>query len=520
VGWRQFDNVTSNFRQGGYGWSTDGGQTWHVGTHTPGTFRSDPVLDTTAAGMFHYNSLQQTFYDDEFYSTNGGASYTMLGPATGGDKQWITIDKTPGSAGAGNVYQFWSTAGNNYSGRQFSRSTDGGTTWMNPINVPGQPIWGTPCVAADGTLYMAGTATNAFGIRFVKSTNAKTASTTPTFGAYVNVNMLGDITSGLSINPGGLGGQVWCVCDTGFGPTKGNVYVLASIQQTSNNELHVICNRSTDGGTTWGTPVKVNDDANGLGNFHYFGTISVAPNGRLDAIWLDTRLDAGHKMSALYWSQSIDAGTTWSPSTQISGTFDPTIGYPNQNKMGDYMGMVSSNKDAAVIFPGTFNAEEDVYFVRIPALPIRVAGNVAFGNWIPGPNAKQVTYTVKNTVGTVLQSGTTTLGATGQFSFDLNPDIVHQVLKVTIKGSHWLANAAWNANIGLAGANFGTATLTNGDINNDNTVNLLDFSALSSAYGSSTGGTGWNAEADLNGDGTVNLLDFSILSSNYGLSGA
>ncbi|HLK15085.1 MAG TPA: hypothetical protein VKT78_09790, partial [Fimbriimonadaceae bacterium] len=43
-------------------------------------------------------------------------------------------------------------------------------------------------------------------------------------------------------------------------------------------------------------------------------------------------------------------------------------GYPNQNKMGDYIGMVSDNTGADVAFTATFNLEEDVYFARIPAV--------------------------------------------------------------------------------------------------------------------------------------------------------
>ena len=30
IGWRQFDTVTSNFRQAGYGYSLDGGITWDI----------------------------------------------------------------------------------------------------------------------------------------------------------------------------------------------------------------------------------------------------------------------------------------------------------------------------------------------------------------------------------------------------------------------------------------------------------------------------------------------------------
>ena len=31
VGWRQFDSIASNFREGGWSWSADGGQQWARG---------------------------------------------------------------------------------------------------------------------------------------------------------------------------------------------------------------------------------------------------------------------------------------------------------------------------------------------------------------------------------------------------------------------------------------------------------------------------------------------------------
>ena len=45
IGWRQFNSVTSNFRQGGYGYTTNGGTTWTFpGVLENNVFRSDPVL--------------------------------------------------------------------------------------------------------------------------------------------------------------------------------------------------------------------------------------------------------------------------------------------------------------------------------------------------------------------------------------------------------------------------------------------------------------------------------------------
>ena len=141
IGWRQFNSVASNFRQAGWGYTTNGGVRWTFpGVLENNVFRSDPVLASDNTGRFFYLSLLQNFFDDMWRSLDSGQSWTKLAPATGGDKQWFTIDNT-NSIGHGFQYQWWSTAGNNYNGRQFTRSTDGGFTWLNPVNIPNSPIW-------------------------------------------------------------------------------------------------------------------------------------------------------------------------------------------------------------------------------------------------------------------------------------------------------------------------------------------------------------------------------------------
>ena len=58
IGWRQFDSVESDFRQAGYAYSHDAGQTWTFpGSLTPGVFGSDPVLDVDSNGVFYYVSI-------------------------------------------------------------------------------------------------------------------------------------------------------------------------------------------------------------------------------------------------------------------------------------------------------------------------------------------------------------------------------------------------------------------------------------------------------------------------------
>ncbi len=65
-------------------------------------------------------------------------------------------------------------------------------------------------------------------------------------------------------------------------------------------------------------------------------------------------------------------GVTWSPNVAVSNSFNPFEGYPNQNKIGDYITMVSDNTGANVAYSATFNFnpsrgqhEEDVYYVRV-----------------------------------------------------------------------------------------------------------------------------------------------------------
>ncbi|MHA2100629.1 MAG: sialidase family protein, partial [Candidatus Kariarchaeaceae archaeon] len=90
IGWRQFNTITSNFRQAGYGFTTNGGQTWTFpGVIEPGVFRSDPVLDSDADGNIYYNSLTNdpVFMCDVFRSDDGGSTWDGGTFAQGGDKQ-------------------------------------------------------------------------------------------------------------------------------------------------------------------------------------------------------------------------------------------------------------------------------------------------------------------------------------------------------------------------------------------------------------------------------------------------
>ena len=424
IGWRQFNSVQSDFRQGGWGFTTDAGITWTFpGILENNVFRSDPVLDSDDTGNFSYLSLRETFYDDIWRSINGGSSWTRLtfGNVSGGDKQWFTIDRTNGT-GHGFQYQIWSTSGNNWGGRQFSRSTDDGATWMNPIFLPSSPVWGTLDVDTNGNLFIGGAANFTSPFWCLRSSNAQNPAVTPTFDRVTQVSLGGSLDFGDTINPGGLAGQVFLAVDRSGGPTNNNVYMVASVQPTGfGTGTDVMFVRSTDGGLTFSAPHRINDDPINHNKWHWFGTLAVAPNGRIDSVWLDSRNAANNTDSQLFYSFSTDGGVTWAPNVAVSAPFTPFEGWPVQNKIGDYITIVSDNTGGDVAYPATYNFnpssgqhEQDVYFVRVSPTggPTPTPTATATATATPTPTATATATATATPARTPTATATTTPSAT------------------------------------------------------------------------------------------------------------
>lgn len=365
AGWRQFDTITDSFRQAGYAYSRDGGKSWTFpGVLQPGQFRSDPVLAADLAGTFYYYSLSTTTTAEMFISNDKGA--TWVGPlgAQGGDKNWLAVDAT-GGVGDGHVYPIWNSQFTCCAaGTDYGRSIDGGFNYQGPYATPQKPKWGTIAVGPDGEVYMVGTALDQSSHVLLRSNSARDPGVPPTFELARTVNLGGTTEVQSGPNPGGLLGQVWVAVDHSTGPTRGNVYVLGSVNPAGADPLDVNIIRSTDGGQTWSAPVRVNDEPTGSA-YQWFGSLSVAPDGRLDVIWNDTRNDPAGVISELYYAYSTDAGATWSQGLPVSPAFDPTVGYPQQNKIGDYYQIVSDADGGAVIYSATFTGQQNVYFLRV-----------------------------------------------------------------------------------------------------------------------------------------------------------
>lgn len=344
IGWRQFDTINSNFRQAGYGFTQDGGVTWTFpGVIEPGIFRSDPVLDADAFGNFYYNSL----------TVSGGAFSCQV------------FKSSDGGASAGNIYAYWTQSFSVCAPGFFTRSVNRGESFENCAIIPEESLrWGTLAIGPEGELYVGGISTNGFTV--AKSLTAREASAAVTWSLVTPVNLGGSAgLIGGGPNPGGLLGQVWIAVDQSTSALRGNVYLLCSVQRAAvGDPRDVMFAASTDGGATWSAPVRINDDSTNSA-WQWFGTMSVAPNGRIDVVWLDTRDDLGGFNSALYYAHSFDGGVTWSKNERLSEAFDPHLGWPRQNKIGDYFHMVSENEHAHLAWAATFNGEQDVYYSRI-----------------------------------------------------------------------------------------------------------------------------------------------------------
>jgi hypothetical protein len=365
IGWRQFDSISSNFRQAGWSYTTNGGASWTASVIEPGVFRTDPVLEFDGAGRLYYQSLDGNFLNQVFASTDAGTSWGPGVQAYGGDKNWMTVDKSGGS-GDGFVYGTWQRFFACCDPFTFTRSVDGGLFFQSPVQMPFFPSFGTLDVGPDGTVYSFGIDCS-FGQDFDtfvlgKSIDAQNAGQTPSFTG-VMVPMGGSMGIGTDPNPDGLLGQANVAVD----PSNGDVYLVCSVNPPGADRADVHLVRSTNGGASFGAPIRINDDAPGASRWQWFAALDIAPSGRIDVIWNDTRNSGQANMSQLFYAWSIDHGATWHGNEPVSPMFNSHLGWPNQNKLGDYNEIESDDDGANVAWAATFNGEQDVYFLRLPA---------------------------------------------------------------------------------------------------------------------------------------------------------
>ncbi|MCA1683001.1 MAG: glycoside hydrolase [Actinobacteria bacterium] len=201
------------------------------------------------------------------------------------------------------------------------RSDDGGATWSTPVEAqaPGEAVReiAPPVVGPDGAVYVAwrnrdDPANAPHPIVVAKSTDG---------GATWARTPIGNVgPAPLSApSPAGSSGYPRMAVDD----KSGALYVVYS--GFNFGDLDVILQRSNDGGATWSAPVRVNDDPRGNGVRQLTPQVFVAPNGRVDVEWMDTRATYPSPIvpkpagsGDVYYASSTDGGATFSANRRIS----------------------------------------------------------------------------------------------------------------------------------------------------------------------------------------------------------
>jgi len=346
VGWNdrtiEFGQTLRGIKSGvGYGFSTDGGATFtdagEVGTSHWG---ADPSVAVDRSGNFYFGRIDlqpgSATLDRiaVFKSTDGGATFPNAATASdnaespGNDGPMIAVDTTA-SPFSGNVYAIWGFQG---LFPRFSRSTDGGASFSPPIQLS---THGMPAVGPNGEVYVVGLDTG--DVLVTKSTDGGLSFGPPV--PVASVTPIGHFDSATEKYCGNvLNGSLRAssspriAVDKSGGPNNGTVYVVFSGHGAGADEADVYLTRSTDGGATWSTPSRLNDDA--TANDQWLPFVALAPNGSVAVSWYDRRLDDQNLLIDLFMRISTDGGASFGPNLKITEVsfpppgIDRTLGFP------------------------------------------------------------------------------------------------------------------------------------------------------------------------------------------------
>jgi hypothetical protein len=140
----------------------------------------------------------------------------------------------------------------------------------------------------------------------------------------------------------------------------------------------ILFTKSTDGGLTWSTPIRINQTpatANPLNGQAFLPSIAVSADGTIAVVSYDFRFntaDPDTLPTAAFLAHSHDGGTAWAD-TQFSAPFDRETAPISDGGsfIGDYVGLVADGRDLLSAFPITnanLTNRTDVVAVRMEPL--------------------------------------------------------------------------------------------------------------------------------------------------------
>jgi len=271
------------------------------------------------------------------------------------DRESGWADNNPASPFFGRLYISWNDFNQPNANIFVISSTDGGSTWSSPVMVSTQATFVrdvqiTGDLAGGGAIYVAGMDEGGGGfphndtnLIFKSTDGGSTWSNTYTGTPFPGpgVTAVGYFAQMFSANGGYWRHEGWGE------PAAINNFVHLVYDQhgTGSDPADVYYIRSTDGGVTFGAPLKLNTDATTRPNWQ--PNLSVSPSGTLLATWYDARDSAdtdcqyGNPASPcykMYSRKSNDNGASWLPDDTLSDVISPLPAQPDPGIQPTYAG--------------------------------------------------------------------------------------------------------------------------------------------------------------------------------------
>ncbi|MBN3035822.1 MAG: choice-of-anchor D domain-containing protein [Bacteroidales bacterium] len=342
-------------------YSGNGGVTWGGSVQGAGGSNSgDPTTAINLEGRQFVGYIHDNYGQGVSYSDNG-VNWTpvLVASPPGGwssllDKNHLWIDNSTTSPYEGNLYDAWTPfGGTNDSEIEIKRSTDAGLTWSSAINVSSAVNAGSHNqgvniqTGPNGEVYVAWAIYDSWpsdetAIGFAKSVNGG-ASYAPALRIISNIRGIrnSEVAKNHRVNS-----FPSMAADISNSPYRGNLYVVwtnvgtPGVNTGTNRSVYMI--RSSNGGTTWSSPVRVNQGPFVSGKEAYFPWITCDPEtGTLSVIFYDDR-NTSSSSCEVFVANSFDGGDTWEDFivSDVSFTPSPIPGLAS-SYMGDYLGIAA-----------------------------------------------------------------------------------------------------------------------------------------------------------------------------------
>ena len=342
--------------------SEDAGVSWAGEIEGAGNVNEgDPAVAVGMNGWWYVGKINQNYGQSVAWSIDQGVTWhdviVSSVPDPGQDvldKNHLWIDNSPASPFPGRLYDAWMnyvSSSSNLHQIELSRSDNNGLTWTAPLEISSAVNAGTFCQGANlqtgpgGEVYCTFIIYDAWpgdesAIGFAKSLNG---------GSVFNpatriINNIKGIRTSLTSKNMRVNSFPSMTVDISNGSHKGNIYIVWANHGVpginTGSDIDVYLLRSTDQGSTWSAPIRVNQDSPGLGKQHFFPWISCDPvTGNLCVIYYDDR-NVSSAECETWISYSYNAGDTWTDMKVSDVAFTPTpIPGLAFNYFGDYLGV-------------------------------------------------------------------------------------------------------------------------------------------------------------------------------------